>query len=120
VSETRAKSVKVYDMKCLERLVLPRRCTLSSGSGLPALRSMVFGACDDGLFGWNPRQVRFESLLNRGSMDRSPGARAPSGRSRASWAASRFRSRRDRRRLLSGWLNDSLRGPPGRRAACVM
>jgi hypothetical protein len=63
LSETRAESVNVHDMKCLERLVLPRGCTLFGASGIPALRGVAFGACCDGIFGWNPRQVRFESLV---------------------------------------------------------
>jgi hypothetical protein len=50
-------------MKCLERLVLPRGCTLFGASGLPALRSVAYGVCSDGLLSWNPRQVRFESLV---------------------------------------------------------
>jgi hypothetical protein len=63
LSETRAESVSVHDMKCLERLVLPRRCTLFGASGIPALRSVAFGTCGRGLFGWSPRQVRFTSLV---------------------------------------------------------
>jgi hypothetical protein len=62
LSETRAGWVEFHDVKCLERLALPRGCILFGASGLPALRSLAFGMCGDGFFGWNPRQVRFESL----------------------------------------------------------
>jgi hypothetical protein len=61
LSETRAESVEAQGMKILELLVLPRRCILKSAFGLPALRSVTFGACDEETR-WSPREVRFESL----------------------------------------------------------
>jgi hypothetical protein len=60
-SGTRAKSVQVQDMKFLEQLVLPRCCILECADGVPALRSVTFGA-SGGSLSWNPRQMRFESL----------------------------------------------------------
>jgi hypothetical protein len=63
LSETQAEEAFVHAMKCLERLVLPRCCTLVGASGLPMLRSVVFGMCGRGYFGWNPRQVRLESRV---------------------------------------------------------
>jgi hypothetical protein len=67
LSGTRAESVAVRDMKFLERLVLPRRCVLKRVCGLPALRTVTFGARPGYIdvrsdFGGNPREVRFESL----------------------------------------------------------
>jgi hypothetical protein len=61
LSETRAESVEAQGMSFLELLALPRRCILKSAFGLPALRSVTFGACDEGTC-WSPREVRFESL----------------------------------------------------------
>jgi hypothetical protein len=63
LSETWAESVNVHAVKCLERLLLPRRCTLFGASGLPGLRCAAFGMCGGWLFGWSPRQVRLESLV---------------------------------------------------------
>jgi hypothetical protein len=61
LSGTEAESVSLMSMKFLERLVLPRRCNLNCASGLPALRSVTVGVCNK-FDGWNPREVRFESL----------------------------------------------------------
>jgi hypothetical protein len=63
LSGTRAKTVSVWYMKFLERLVLPRGCFLHGVAGLPSLRSVTFGTCDL-LCSWNPREVRFESLAS--------------------------------------------------------
>jgi SAM-dependent methyltransferase len=61
LSATRAESILVGNMKFLMQLVLPRRCLLRCASGLPALRSVTLGSCGE-FWGWNPREVRFESL----------------------------------------------------------
>jgi hypothetical protein len=61
LSETRAESIEAQSMKFLERMMLPRRCILTSACGLPALRCVILGACG-GCCSENPRQVRFESL----------------------------------------------------------
>jgi hypothetical protein len=61
LSGTQADSVSLMSMKFLERLVLPRRCILNSAPGLPALRSVTLGACNE-FYDWKPREVRFESL----------------------------------------------------------
>jgi hypothetical protein len=53
LSGTRAKTVSVWYMKFLERLVLPRGCFLHAVSGLPSLRSVTFGTCDRSC-SWNP------------------------------------------------------------------
>jgi hypothetical protein len=63
LSETRAELFSGHEMKCLKQLLLPRGCTLSGASGLPALRSVAFGTCRRWPSGWNPCQVRFESLV---------------------------------------------------------
>jgi hypothetical protein len=65
LSGTEAKSILVGNMKFLERLVLPRRCTLAYGAGLPALRRVTFGACGE-ICGWNPRELRFEGFAAPG------------------------------------------------------
>jgi hypothetical protein len=61
---TVAESASVCGMDFLGVLILPRRCVLRDVSGLPALRSVTFGAsCDGGGFLWHPKEVRFESLI---------------------------------------------------------
>jgi hypothetical protein len=61
LSGTRVESIDARGMKFLERLVLPRGCTLEGALGLPALRSVTFGVSGE-LCGWTPCEVRFESL----------------------------------------------------------
>jgi hypothetical protein len=63
LSGTQARSMSVVGMGLLESLRLPRCCILKVAFGLPALRSVTFGACDD-FWCTSPREVRFESLAS--------------------------------------------------------
>jgi hypothetical protein len=63
LSETVAEEVWVYGMVSLVDIVLPRRCVLRGGSGVPSLRCVTFGTTEDGgAFAWHPTEVRFDSL----------------------------------------------------------
>jgi hypothetical protein len=59
---TRAESFDHRRSESLEVLMPPRRCLLNGAAGLPALRGVTLGVCD-GQGCWNPRQVRFGSLV---------------------------------------------------------
>jgi hypothetical protein len=65
MTETVAESVVLDNMIFLQRVVLPRRCKLEDGGGLPALRILALGRSlgRDICFGSQMREIRFESFL---------------------------------------------------------
>jgi hypothetical protein len=70
---TVAEYVELWGMSFLVELQLPRRCALSGVHGVSSLRVVTFGASfeNGGEFRWDPREVRFESMV--AEADFSPG-----------------------------------------------
>jgi hypothetical protein len=63
LTETVAESVKIGGMTYLEELILPRRCGLRVQIGVPALRRVTLGRCEDStLKHGRLEEVRFQGM----------------------------------------------------------